>query len=804
MTRVYLHPASAALAVALAFGPALSHAQTSGSSAPIQISIAAQPLAQALNDLARQAQLELIVQPALVAGKTAPAVSGSYTPQQALTRLLAGSGLVATFEGKTVVVNLAPASSEHALPTVTVTAGLENAGNSYVATRSASGFKTDTPIIETPQSVSVVTRKQIEDQKPRSLTEALAYTPGAFTGLVGSSNRYDYVALRGFKDGSVDSALLDGLRMLSDQGSYTSMQIDPYYLERIDVVRGPASVMYGRASPGGLVALTSKTPQFETSREVQLTLGNNDRREASVDLTGPIDKNGVMAYRLTATARKNDSQVDYVKEERYVVAPSLAINFSKNTHLLLQAYLQNDPDGSYHSGVPYDASVTADHNGRKLPRSFYDGDPTVDTYERRQRFFGYQFAHAFNDELTFRQNFRYVWADATLRQIHSRELTFPATPAWIGPTQLFRSYDGANETTKGYVADNQLEKKLKIGDTTHTLLAGLDYQKREVEGTWSWGSVSSIDAFNPSYGNPGLVVLPAPAGGFDPVDRTLEQAGLYIQDQIELGRWRFTVGARQDWADVKIQKGPTNIAKWDGSKLTTRVGAVYLFDNGLSPYVSYSDGFNPSMRDDGKGNILKPAETNQTEVGIRYQPAGSKTLLSAAFYNLTQDNISTQEPAPSYAWVPAGKTRSRGLELEAHTQVNSNLSMLASYTFNQTKFVESPDGNLNNTPAQTPRHMASIWGDWTFVPGYTLGAGARYVGTSWVDNANTLKVSPYTLLDAMLRVDLSKIIPGMRGFNLRVAANNLLDKKYVASCQDQNFCYWGDERSLTATLTYKW
>ncbi|GGI55037.1 TonB-dependent siderophore receptor [Oxalicibacterium solurbis] len=793
MTRISFRPAAVALAVALACGTAPSFAQSAAT--PVSINIVAQPLAQALNELARQAQLELIVQPSLVAGKTAPAVSGSLTPQQALNRLLAGSGLVATVNGKTAVVNLVPASSGQ-LPAVTVTAAMEN--DSYVATRSASGFKTDTPIIETPQSVSVVTRKQIEDQKPRSVTEALAYTPGAFTGLVGSSNRYDYVALRGFKDSSVDSALLDGLRMLSDQGSYTSMQVDPYYLERIDVIRGPASVMYGRASPGGLVALTSKMPQFEAGREVQFTLGNNDRREASVDLTGPLDENGVMAFRLTATARKNDTQVNHVKEERYVLAPSLAINFSKNTHLLLQAYLQDDPEGSYHSGVPYDASVTKDHNGRRLPRDFYDGDPSVDTYERKQRFLGYQFSHAFDDNTTVRQNFRYVWADATLRQIHIAPLTYPPTPAWISPTQLFRSYDGASESTRGFTIDNQFEKKLKIGTANHTFLVGLDYQKRDVEGSWSWGSVSPIDAFNPVYGSPNLVVT----GGYDPVDRTLEQTGFYAQDQIELGQWRFTLGARQDWADMKMQRGLADIAKWDGSKLTARAGAVYLFENGLAPYISYSDGFNPSLRSDGN-KILEPAESNQTEIGIRYQPSGSRTLLSAAIYNLTQDNISILLPT-TFDYIPAGKTRSRGLELEAHTQVSDNVSLLASYTYNRTKFVESPDGNLDNTPAQAPRNMASIWGDWTFLPGYTWGAGLRYVGTSWVDNANTVKVPSYTIADMMLRIDLSKWNPSLKGTNLRLAANNLFDKTYVASCQDQNFCYWGDERSLTATLTYKW
>lgn len=791
MTPVYLHPATAALAVALAFGPALTHAQNKTTSAPIQINIAAQPLAQALNDFARQAQLELIVQPALVVGKTAPAISASLTPQQALTRLLAGSGLVATFEGKTVVVNLAPASSEQALPAVTVTAGADTETIGYLAKSSASGFKTNTSIAETPQSISVITKKQLEDQKPRSITEALNYTPGAFTGLVGSSNRYDYIALRGFADSSVDSTLLDGLRMMSDQGSYTSMQVDPYFLERIDVVRGPASVVYGRASPGGLVALTTLKPQFQRAGEAQVTLGSNNRREAAIDVTGPIDKNGVAAFRFTALTRKLDSQFDHVKEERTVIAPSLALKISPDTNLLLQAYLQHDPDGSYHSGLPAEGTLT-NRNGRKISSHFFDGDPRVDKYERDQQFFGYQFDHAFNERLKFRQNFRYVSADSTLRQVYQ--------VGWLNANELARSYSGADESTHGYTIDNQLEANFQTGAVKHTMLTGLDYQKRRVDGNWSWaGSVSPIDAFNPSYTGPLAFTGP---GGMD-IDRHFNQTGLYLQDQMELGRWRFTLGGRQDWAKASNQTANNPPAKWDGDKFTKRAGLVYLFDNGIAPYIGYSEGFNPALRNDAQGRNLTPTETRQTEIGIRYQPKDSSTLLSAALYSLKQENIATSLPG-QFTYTAAGSVRARGIELEAHTQVSKQLSLLASYTYTDMEFVKSNEGFTGHTPYQAPRNMASIWGDWNFLPAYTLGGGARYVSSSWGDNENTFKVPAYTLADLVLRVNLGKLASSMKGFDLRVSANNLFDKKYVASCMNQTYCYWGDERNLTATLTYKW
>ncbi|MBT2323971.1 TonB-dependent siderophore receptor [Variovorax paradoxus] len=791
---LYLMLAFAGNAAYSQSGQSVPTAGSELSSTPVPIQIAAQPLAQALNDLARQTRLELMVPAALVAGKTAPAVSGRFTPRQALDRLLAGSGLAAAIDGNAVVVKAATASEGAGLPVVTVSASAEQEGASgvsgYVAKRSAAGSKTDTPIVETPQSISVLTKQQLEDQKPRGISEALNYTPGAFTGLVGSSNRYDYVALRGFKDSSVDSTLLDGLRMLSDQGSYTSMQVDPYFLERIDVVRGPASVLYGRASPGGLVALTSMTPQFEPQREVQLTVGNRNRVEGAVDLTGPIDANGVAAFRVTGLARKLDSQFDHVKEERQAIAPSLLIKPSKDTRLLLQAYLQDDPEGSYHSGVPADGSINANHNGRRISRYFFDGDPSIEKYHRTQRFVGYQFEHAFSDSLKFRQNFRYVSADTTLRQVYGY--------GWASADELTRYYAGARESSRGHTVDNQIEARFQTGALEHTLLAGLDYQKRHVDGSWESGAALPINVFAPAYGFPGLSDVTS-----TPIDRRLEQTGLYLQDQIALGRWRVTLGGRQDHASASNQMGTDSPARWSGSKFTKRLGAVYLFDNGIAPYVGYSDGFNPSLRNDRQGNLLPPAETKQLEAGVRYQPKGSSTLLSAAVYDLEQKNVATR-PVGAFYYEAAGKVRSRGLELEARSQLTRDVSLLASYTFTDMKYVESPDGFTGRTPFQAPRHMASVWSDWNFAPGYTVGGGVRYVGTSWVDNANTLKVPSYLLVDLMLRVDLGRLSPSLKGSNLRLAANNLFNKSYVASCLSQEYCYWGDARNVSATFTYQW
>jgi len=665
----------------------------------------------------------------------------------------------------------------------------QSPGKGFVARQSAAGTKTDTPIIETPQSISVVTQQQLDDQKPRGISEALNYTSGAFTALVGASNRYDYVALRGFSDSSVDNTLLDGLRLMSDQGSYSSFQVDPYFLQRIDVLKGPGSILYGRASPGGVVALTSKKPLFQPYHEVELTVGNRNRLEGAFDISGPIDQNGVMAFRVTGLARGMDTQFDHVREQRFAIAPSLAINFTPDTHLLLQAYLQHDPEGGYHSGVPAEGSLFP-RNGRYISRYFFDGDPTVEKYRRTERMVGYQFEHAFNDQLTVRQNFRYVFGDTRLRQIYGF--------GWASADELTRYYSGAKEATHAYTVDNQLEGKFATGAMKHTMLFGLDYQKRHVDGFWESGSADPINAFNPVYGSPGVTGVTA-----SPIDRWLEQTGLYLQDQIAIDRWRFTLGVREDHAKASNLYGTGTPSEWSGSKFTKRAGVVYLFDNGIAPYFSYSDGFNPSLRADQRGNLLQPATAQQFEAGVRYRPKGSSTLLAASVFNLDQENVATK-PVGQIYYVPSGKIRTRGVELEARTQVTDTVSVLANYTFTNMKFIESAEGFVGNTPYQVPRHMASAWVDWRFMPGYTAGMGLRYVGTSWGDNANSFKVPPYTLVDLMLRIDLARWDPSLKGAKLQLSAKNLFNKNYLASCLSNSYCYWGDARNVMATISYQW
>lgn len=238
----------------------------------------------------------------------------------------------------------------------------------YLATHSQIATKTSKPLLETSQTVSVITREQIDDTASKTVQQAMRYTPGIFTGQVGASNRYDYVVMRGFADNSVDNIYLDGLKAMGDSGTFSSMQVDPYFLERIDVLKGPSSVLYGRSLPGGLVALTSKKPLYEDYRQITGSIGNMGQKEMGFDFSGPLDEEKRIAYRLVGLGKGSDTQFDHVKEERYAIAPTLAIDFSDDTTLTLQGYLQHDPNGGYHGGVPADGTLSH-HNGRHISAS---------------------------------------------------------------------------------------------------------------------------------------------------------------------------------------------------------------------------------------------------------------------------------------------------------------------------------------------------------------------------------------------------------------------------------------------------
>ena len=797
---------------ALATSP-VALAQSASQQAVRGYDIPAGPLSSALSRFAGEAGVMLSVDGRLLEGRQSSGLQGQYGIEDGFAALLQGSGLQAVRDEQGTYSLASSPSRDQAeavelKPMVVEGFALGNAlgeMEGYNATHSSVATKTSMPLAETSQTVSVVTRQQIEDQGSRSIAQAVRYTPGLMSTPYGATTRYDYVAMRGITDGSVDNLYLDGQKLLGDSGTYSSLQVDPYFIERIDILKGPSSVLYGRSLPGGLVAMTSKKPQYEASRQIQLSYGSEDNKQAAFDFTGPLEDERI-AYRLVGVVKDADNQVDGVEEKRYAVMPSLSIDFTEDTRLTLLAMLQHDPESGYHGGLPADGTITS-HNGQRISRSFFEGDEDYEKFERDQQMIGYQLEHRFNDVVSARQNFQYLDSTVESGQVYQY--------GYATPDELVRYYTGADEVLHAWTIDNQLQFLFDTGALSHTLVTGLDYQRRKAKVDYDAGS--GLSNINPYTGS----VSAGSPTFYHQYDesRELEQTGLYVQDLISLGNWRFSLGARQDWVDVSFDQTESIYGdQSDQSKLeqfTGRVGVLYAFDNGLSPYISYSESFNPNATGaynfDGSAydiSLLDPTEGEQVELGLKYQPLGTDDLYTISLFDLKQSNLSSKDSNENF-FRSVGEITSRGVELEARLNPLENVNVLASYTYMDVEYSKDYVGtagvnNRGNTPNAVARNMASLWTDYTFdqgfIAGLQIGGGVRYFGKSWADAENTLRIPSYTLYDAMLGYDLTRV--GLNGVSARLNLNNLTDEKYVAACNSLNQCYYGEERNVMATLTY--
>lgn len=651
--------------------------------------------------------------------------------------------------------------------------------------------KIATPDIETPQSVSIITREQFEEQGAISVRQAVSYTPGVYSNQIGASNRFDYIVLRGFSDGSLDNVYLDGLKMMGDTNSHSSLVVDPWFLENIEVVRGPASVLYGRSSPGGIVALTSRKPSFDPGGEIKLFAGNNNQRGAAFDVTGALDDNDRVAARLSGMTRYADSQFDTLKEQRYAIMPSLTWRITDQTRLDLMAYLHRDPEGGSHSGLPYEGTVVP-HYGKKIANTFFEGEDDYDKYDRRENMVGYNFEHLFDNGWSVRQKLRYLHTKVELNQVYAA--------GWLNETELNRGYSGSDEKMNAITLDNQLDGSVDTWAVNHRLLIGIDYQDRSNDTTGYYGAFPAIDAFNPVYGaKPDYITM------YSREKHKLRQTGYYLQDQMSWERWRFTLGGRYDQVSVSnIDKLNQTRSDLDKNNFSTRAALLYLFDNGFAPYISYSTAFTPTSFADENGNVLDPMKGKQWEAGLKYEPEGMNSQFSASVFRINQTNIATKEE-PTDPYRSIGEIESKGVELEAISQLTDSFRLQAAYTWTDIRYKKSSPEEQDKRAVYAPRNQASAWLSYDVksgpLDGLTLGSGVRYVNGITSDRLNTHTLPSWTLVDMTIGYDLSKV--GIKGLSAQLNVNNLTDKSYIAACNSLSYCYFGAERSIVGSVSWK-
>ncbi|MFA7943362.1 TonB-dependent siderophore receptor [Pseudomonas brenneri] len=700
-----------------------------------------------------------------------------------------------------------PVAGVLTLPATSVTGVSTKGGESglvhgYVAEQSGLGTKTDTSILEIPQSVSVVTREQMDTQQIKTTSQALRYTTGANSEKYGAfGDQLDFTKIRGVEA----DYYLDGLRLISNPGSW-SPQVDPYTLERVEVLRGPSSYLYGQSTGGGIVNQVTRKPQEVESHEVTTQFGSFDRTFLGVDSTGPIDSDRTLLYRFTATGLKANDQVEDVRHKRLYLAPSLTWQPTEQTSWTVQLVHSREPEIPNYNSLPANLLGLNKSPYPSIDRDRNYRDMSFDDSSREQNYISSNFTHSFDNDWKVTSTMRYMHIASDLQ----RSVVYGYSVV-NGKPLLKNTYEISPSSSNTFSMDNYVSGSLQLGPTKHDVIVGADFASGTVSSALYSSGPYLVDPYGSDYRPHVKPDFTASRAAPWSEKQEFDRLGLYVQDQISYDRWRLTLGTRYDKSetdDVTRSYSPTSVStRMNNGKWSGRTGLSFQFDNGISPYVSYATSFNPLIGSGYNGSAFVPTETTQSEIGIKFHPADSRTLLTAAIYNLEQTNVKTADAAHLGFNTQAGKVRSRGVDLSATAELVENLNLLASYSYLDNALVQDTTYQ-GNSLTQTPRHSAALWLDYLIgrgsLSGLKIGAGSRYLGASYGDPANTFKVPAVTLFDLALNYELGSIAPSLEGASLALNVSNLTNKEYVASCTSAMYCFVGQDRTATTSLTYRW
>ncbi|GLK83137.1 TonB-dependent siderophore receptor [Ancylobacter defluvii] len=700
--------------------------------------------------------------------------------------------------------------------------------NGYVATQTTTGMKTDVPITEIPQSVSVIGRDEIDDRKALKVDEALRYTAGVHSSPYGGPDPdTDWFYIRGF-NATQTGIFLDSLSLYSY--GFGGFQVDPFMLERIEVLKGPASVLYGGSSPGGLVNLVSKRPREERFGYAEVGINNFGNAYFAFDINevygaaDPLARNPndpglvtkapaaatdpVWMYRITGRIAGGDTYTDYSNDLRGVIMPQVTYRPSQQTEVTVYAQIaaldQVNVGGGF---LPYYGTVANAPFG-KISRDAYFGEPDLDNSRYTQLMVGYELKHEFENDWIFNSSARYGYLNK--REIGPYPYGYydPTTGYGGNPLPLTSNnllnrigFEGHSEVNS-FATDNHFRREFTTGAVAHDFIVGVDYTLYHLDNVQASGGATPISATDPVYGVPqGATAVY--------MDQTLtqQQLGGYLQDQLRFGDgWIVTLNGRYDYVNTESES-PATLAfspnyETNDSALTGRAGLGYEFANGVTPYVAVSSFFNPVVGVDVTNTGFKPEEGYQYEAGIKYQPTFVDALITASVFQITRQNVTVPDVDNIFFDTQLGEVRSTGFELEAKANVTKNFRLIGTFTVLDMEITNDTNAAIiGNEPMLVPDVMASAWADYKFdqgpLTGVSVGGGVRYIGSSWIDDENTLQVPSVTLFDAAIRYERDS-------WGVALNLNNIFDEVYVSGCQGLSSCGYGDSRTLTLSAHYKW
>lgn len=768
-----LHLALLGGALSLASWSPVALAEDSAATASVRsYDIPAGPLASALTRFSHEAGVYLVGAGSLAEGVTSPGLKGNYSVPAGLAMLLSGSGLEAVQQDDgSYGLQMAPAEEAFRLSPILVNsqAKVDETPSSIVAQELWVGGKVATSILNTPASVSVVTQKEIEQRSASTTEEILQYTPGVITDYYGTDDRNDYFNIRGFQA----TTYRDGLTL----GSMRGVREEPFAYERVEILRGANSTLFGPADPGGSVNFVTKQPRFSQFGQGYVTYGSFDHVESGLDM-GDANDDQTLAYRFTGKFQDSDREYDHSQDDNNFLMGGLtwAPTAFTSATLVVDHLRQDSTPNS--GGYPLD---------KEYDRDEFFGEPSYNFHDVERTSISGTFTHDFDNGFVLRSNLRHSDLTDDFGYVYISD-----SAARTGTT-VNRYLFGTDKESEQLNGNLMLQYDARFENLDSSTIVGLEYLDASTEDSSVYALTSPIDIANPVHTGVPSGVAPYSAND---QDNTIKS--VFLQQNLSFyERFIVTAGMRNDSMDVSS----TNIAGVKSSdsysENSFRGALTYMVTDEVSTYVSMVESVAPPVVG------TTPERGKQYEIGVKYSPLAINALFSAAIYDLTQEDITIAVVQPSGAIEreTVGESRVRGLDLEAKAELTENLSLVGGYSYMDSEVVRGTLRNgtslKGNELVTAPKHSASLWSYYS-LPGtdVSVGLGARYIGAYYFDAANSGQSDGTTLFDAALNYKLAK------GTDLALNVSNLLDEQHVVGSGTAD--YYNPGRELTAKVSYNW
>jgi iron complex outermembrane receptor protein len=724
-------------------------------------------------------QIESVTVTPLAGNRIQVVVTGTASAPTGQVFLRQGQGLVVNVQTPTATEPPPPQAEEELEPIELVVTAEREEEEGYYVPEASIGTRTDTPLRDIPASIQVVPQQIIEDQQATRLIDVLQNVPGVAQAGVSPRTFSNVFTIRGFN--ASGNILINGLPDPNAQAVSFGANI-----ERVEVLKGPASVLFGQGQLGGAVNLVTKQPLSEPFYSIDASIGSYGFYRGAVDLSGPLNQERTVLYRLNASAQTTESFIDFYEQQRYLLAPVLSWQISDRTQLTLEAEYSRI-EGPFDFGIPAEGSVLPNPNG-EISRNRFVSEPDIDNSQNRAFRVGFDLNHRFSDNWQMRSVFR-----TSLLRL-DREIVFPESLEDDGRT-LNRGFSRQDYNDNIYNLDTYFTGQLTTGSIQHELVAGINLFRQDTDNINLLGSIAPLDVFNPVYGaSPSAVETSS-----DLTNRT-QQLGVYVQDLVSLtDNLKILLGGRFDIASQDFENFTDSIEDFSQEEaFSPRVGIVYQPIEPISLYASYSRSFQQAT------SVFSPAEAEpergtQYEVGVK---ADLSDRLSAtlAFYDLTRSNLPTPDPDNPGFSIQVGEQRSRGIEFDVSGEILPGWNIIAGYAYTDARIIEDNDFEVGNRLNNVPEHAANLWTTYEIqsgtLQGLGFGVGVFFIGDRQGDLANTFELPGYTRTDAVIFYNRDR-------FRAALNFRNLFNTDYFISAQSRARVFPGEPLTVVGSLAWE-